>query len=124
MLLLHLRSEGRRSPLIRLYIPLCFYYIDWLDANGYDRDDFTFHYASTISQRLHGESHRVYSFTFHYASTISKPAESSERLKIFLYIPLCFYYIGRLCPDYREILHLYIPLCFYYIRQQDHLLEQ
>ena len=76
-----------------LYIPLCFYYImfpfvqeAWLYA-------FTFHYASTISllplcicpckTPLHSTMLLLYQVTMEEKVT-----------KLFLYIPLCFYYIA------------------------------
>ena len=56
---------------ILIYIPLCFYFIaDAVDyANG--KQQFTFHYASTLSNLPAELSHHIYRFTFHYASTLS-----------------------------------------------------
>ena len=54
-------------------------------------------------------------FTFHYASTISLVQNTPATNIIDLYIPLCFYYIAL--PHSALLLSnvLYIPLCFYYI---------
>ena len=54
-----------------IYIPLCFYFIAISSSGGFSASSFTFHYASTLSE---------------------KPF---SRLKIVaqIYIPLCFYFI-------------------------------
>ena len=54
-------------------------------------------------------------FTFHYASTLS-PRSQNMLCHIYIYIPLCFYFI-RCCEQVSEIQDIiYIPLCFYFIR--------
>ena len=121
---------------IILYIPLCFYYIDYLYAKDKNKLNFTFHYASTISRlsiavglhrtTLHSTMLLLYHFHVCFHSAM-----------LYLYIPLCFYYIllpaGVVYTTY-VTLHstmlllyldsycrfrlpsvLYIPLCFYYI---------
>ena len=77
---------------LKLYIPLCFYYIWICMGSSSDTDIFTFHYASTISERLRSVPFRITAFTFHYASTISGSGTPSP-IRYGLYIPLCFYYI-------------------------------
>ena len=57
-------------------------------------------------------------FTFHYASTISLSSYPVAALEIYLYIPLCFYYIMPLIIMHSRLSQLYIPLCFYYILRQ------
>ena len=53
-------------------------------------------------------------FTFHYASTLSQLTGGS-RIDISIYIPLCFYFI-RWIPIIVYICNIiYIPLCFYFI---------
>ena len=119
-----------------LYIPLCFYYILWVDNGQPISDHFTFHYASTIScsseglmslfSPLHSTMLLLYpayngkgaytnNFTFHYASTISYQVYFPLVLRIWLYIPLCFYYIECSYCITADGKALYIPLCFYYI---------
>ena len=70
-----------RSQRFSIYIPLCFYFIVSIrngDVIGYI---FTFHYASTLSNSLVGNSALLTLFTFHYASTLSGPihAEKSQQ---------------------------------------------
>ncbi len=54
---------------------------------------FTFHYASTISKADSAQKKASASFTFHYASTISGNPRFASASLLYLYIPLCFYYI-------------------------------
>ena len=105
------------------------------DSPGWERA-FTFHYASTIScsseglmslfSPLHSTMLLLYpayngkgaytnNFTFHYASTISYQVYFPLVLRIWLYIPLCFYYIECSYCITADGKALYIPLCFYYI---------
>ena len=106
-----------RNPLSfsNLYIPLCFYYIT-RQQKGQQRyilslhstmlllypiclkiwtmsNTFTFHYASTISKADSAQKKASASFTFHYASTISGNPRFASASLLYLYIPLCFYYI-------------------------------
>ena len=92
MLLLY--QNGKLSVLaeMKLYIPLCFYYI----TSAVIPFSYNLSLHSTMLL-LYLEEHTVItittSFTFHYASTISK---CFKRLYVHicnLYIPLCFYYI-------------------------------
>ena len=76
-------------------------------------------------------------FTFHYASTLSILDTIKTRYAVYIYIPLCFYFIKEAGCTAAEISHLhstmlllylpfrmygkifndiYIPLCFYFIR--------
>ena len=98
--------------------------------------DFTFHYASTISTHPKRYEYVMGGFTFHYASTISKAffsasfssltlhstmlllylsSNMSQSKSTSLYIPLCFYYILYEIHRVNYFTILYIPLCFYYI---------
>ena len=77
---------------------------------------FTFHYASTLSRRPGYRNRKIGAlFTFHYASTLSLFWRISFSLRAWIYIPLCFYFIGTnaLPADYP--IEIYIPLCFYFI---------
>ena len=113
-------------------------YRDVLYKRG-DAAQFTFHYASTLS--IAGIVLRVArtSFTFHYASTLSFLDSLLEILVIYIYIPLCFYFIIS-CRQHRKWLNtftfhyastlseektdnqrkyfIYIPLCFYFIQER------
>ena len=99
---------------------------------------FTFHYASTLSIAGMKEWSIDNEFTFHYASTLSDTIVAVGFV-FSIYIPLCFYFIGGVCPHpgpSRVHLHstmlllyidtfpgqrshdkIYIPLCFYFIDQ-------
>ena len=99
----------------QIYIPLCFYYIGvlkklgyWLMVNLHStmlllypgsssylslHVQFTFHYASTISEVPTVKAVSEYLFTFHYASTISFTPAEPPKDDFTIYIPLCFYYI-------------------------------
>ena len=59
-----------------------------------------------------------YTFTFHYASTLSSWKSSFASFCI-IYIPLCFYFIGRGDTDRPRRIQIYIPLCFYFIDKAD-----
>ena len=68
------------DELSRIYIPLCFYFIEK-------------HLAGVRCFCL---------FTFHYASTLSFVTDADRGLS-GIYIPLCFYFIGiRCCPEWTE----------------------
>ena len=54
-------------------------------------------------------------FTFHYASTLSQSFPSAVLFFDIIYIPLCFYFIF-ISPKRRHVVtYIYIPLCFYFI---------
>ena len=55
-----------------IYIPLCFYFINYRQIPAYPQ----------------------YEFTFHYASTLSLSDSQRTQLK-HIYIPLCFYFIDK-----------------------------
>ena len=61
-----------KSPGITIYIPLCFYFICHVCHQKENADEFTFHYASTLSYTIIWNS-----------------------LALTIYIPLCFYFIRR-----------------------------
>ena len=92
MLLLYLLWLLHRDPGIRIYIPLCFYFIGADDGHKC---------ASVI-------------FTFHYASTLSV-APLSKKKCTSIYIPLCFYFIQQMIIKPEGLQNIYIPLCFYFI---------
>ena len=92
MLLLYQGQHLRLTKVNLLYIPLCFYYIIVQIKKRIDRVNFTFHYASTISEIPRNSATSSMDFTFHYASTISYVPEIPSA-SVCLYIPLCFYYI-------------------------------
>ena len=76
-----------------IYIPLCFYFINVSYRTIHAKFKFTFHYASTLSAVSFIASARESIFTFHYASTLSGITIQLFLPYIFIYIPLCFYFI-------------------------------
>ena len=54
---------------------------------------FTFHYASTLSETVEMALNDLVIFTFHYASTLSCFSYLLSVFRLFIYIPLCFYFI-------------------------------
>ena len=107
-------------------------------ANGHAHGKghaFTFHYASTLSDRrpadiivkthLHStmlllyladnaELHQVLRFTFHYASTLSGYSDE-EMVYDTIYIPLCFYFIRYgLTPCSRSSSNLHSTMLLLY----------
>ena len=99
-----------------IYIPLCFYFIlrkahhnfnlrnlhstmlllypVW-ESVGRRKASFTFHYASTLSSIAAIARFLHSSFTFHYASTLSDRRIWKRQKSTGIYIPLCFYFIGK-----------------------------
>ena len=94
MLLLYHRSHIHCLPPFVIYIPLCFYFIDHggvqcdrlhniyiplcfyfiAKMRNWEQEismQFTFHYASTLSNTVGSGADEMYTFTFHYASTLS-----------------------------------------------------
>ena len=124
---------------IFIYIPLCFYFISVCP-----RDPVIILYLHSTMLLLYRILFQVislvYLFTFHYASTLSNrfPRHYAgavhlhstmlllylwispvSRFQKFIYIPLCFYFIRN---DWKWIAHcslIYIPLCFYFIRVKE-----
>ena len=117
------------------YIPLCFYlYLNFV-ISGSSSHIFTFHYASTYTEkdsRFQQRSKRFYiPLCFYlYSSSLSESKSNN-----FFYIPLCFY-LYEICSECREGIYdftfhyastytgaakgrgkdfadFYIPLCFY-----------
>ena len=80
MLLLYLVLRYRPASAPCIYIPLCFYFIDRFCVLFADADQFTFHYASTLSPAVFQKA-------------------LGERV---IYIPLCFYFI-ILCSFDRDV---------------------
>ena len=78
------KSNGRKQWII-IYIPLCFYFIVSSSETVFMNRPFTFHYASTLSDR---------------------PAKAVCR-KCVIYIPLCFYFIGGVIL-YEKFADLYL----------------
>ena len=77
MLLLYLVLRYRPASAPCIYIPLCFYFIDRFCVLFADADQFTFHYASTLS-----------------ISGVSSFSRSA-----LIYIPLCFYFLSSRVPE-------------------------
>ena len=77
-------------------------------------NEFTFHYASTLSKVPALQGIRLSQFTFHYASTLSKIPRSLPKHNS-IYIPLCFYFIEVMKWLSIAKKLIYIPLCFYFI---------
>ena len=104
MLLLYRGADPVQVPENRIYIPLCFYFIDGLVDLGDGITLFTFHYASTLSYGNTGPRRYEELFTFHYASTLSKSSLQVNNLRSQIYIPLCFYFIDGGESTYEEII--------------------
>ena len=136
MLLLYLKSIKLVHIPEYIYIPLCFYFISISTFFTVTAQQFTFHYASTLSIPRGCESARIPPFTFHYASTLSNVSSGRQYDRaIFtfhyastlslsflafvpplrIYIPLCFYFIFSVQFHWADVLQIYIPLCFYFI---------
>ena len=77
---------------VLLYIPLYFFFIVRINAQGVVSFVFTFHYASTLSRASYPFEYYPPFFTFYYASTLSRLV-LLVLSSLFLYIPLCFYFI-------------------------------
>ena len=71
MLLLYRSAHWRWSQGCWIYIPLCFYFIFFVNFSHSISSKFTFHYASTLSESRAEGRIWPHSFTFHYASTLS-----------------------------------------------------
>ena len=122
--------------MIRIYIPLCFYFIRVGNLDGGLLIQFTFHYASTLSSLIDLAEIDYNQFTFHYASTLSRKTGDGNGL----YAAFTFHYASTLSDLFRggadrlQYLHstmlllypaptsggrprasIYIPLCFYFI---------
>ena len=101
---------------IMLYIPLCFYYIGLVYIGGLP-GVLTLHSTMLLlyQRTVLNDIYKANNFTFHYASTISRflggtpgvypPLHSTMLL---LYRTTSAFYSKQSC--------LYIPLCFYYIK--------
>ena len=132
-------------PVIFIYIPLCFYFIEYhpadllfhlsdlhstmlllyqslLYSSLFSFTSFTFHYASTLSYCPSCQGGRNQQFTFHYASTLSQIIPQCLNL-LFIYIPLCFYFIEFGRPIKQLHILIYIPLCFYFILEDYYMPE-
>ena len=95
MLLLYpLRGHEPRQPAV-IYIPLCFYFITCLQPMREIYGSFTFHYASTLSQR-----------------------EAKEAVFEQIYIPLCFYFIHKAQKHPGASVHLHSTMLLLY-RKED-----
>ena len=110
-------------PVIFIYIPLCFYFIEYHPA------DLLFHLSDLHSTMLLLYQSLLYSslfsftsFTFHYASTLSQIIPQCLNL-LFIYIPLCFYFIEFGRPIKQLHILIYIPLCFYFILEDYYMPE-
>ena len=101
---------------------------------------FTFHYASTLSQtsasqegstpHLHStmlllyriwEAHAVTNY-IHLHSTmllLYRAEKDVQREAVYIYIPLCFYFISAEVQGTNTLRQIYIPLCFYFIVELD-----
>ena len=80
--------------IIFIYIPLCFYFILVYFEYTFFIFQFTFHYASTLSEYMNYSIMRnPYLHSIMLLLYRRKPWEQHRRT--FIYIPLCFYFIGR-----------------------------
>ena len=108
----------RGCTAMRIYIPLCFYFIPSSPLRNSEISEFTFHYASTL-WRL---SRTIRSGRLNLHSTMLLLYRMGRRLGsgyLLIYIPLCFYFMSYCCCAARTCL-IYIPLCFYFIKSSIH----
>ena len=82
------------------------------------RSVFTFHYASTLSFIESTLMDGYVGFTFHYASTLSEWIDLWSHDGDHIYIPLCFYFIPPRIRTGERTFFINIPLCFYFIRKE------
>ena len=112
MLLLILVRLATSPHVWYIYIPLCFYLYQFPYTVALQQ---IYNLHSTmllliLCQQLNGNSPNT--FTFHYASTYTD-RKSEGMHDGLIYIPLCFYlYWGGLLPI-KSTNSIYIPLCFY-----------
>ena len=93
MLLLYHISGHRQADLSGIYIPLCFYFILRKEYQNAVLELFTFHYASTLSNMRYEVS--VLYNNLHSTMLLLYPScTHCMPLGRFIYIPLCFYFIG------------------------------
>ena len=82
---------------LALHSTMLLLYLGYAVSSRSSLNDFTVHYASTISRMDKKFAKYMNYFTFHYASTISVYALNVRNVLSYLYIPLCFYYIDSPC---------------------------
>ena len=114
MLLLYLCSVARYGRTVRIYIPLCFYFIyprrSRSRSSAYIYIPLCFYFIRTDPVRkfghcnLHSTMLLLYPVTPHRSNTLSS-----------IYIPLCFYFIPETSICFYKLECIYIPLCFYFI---------
>ena len=78
--------------MLKIYIPICFYYFKYAIA------------FLTIIQI----------FTFQYVSIISNSMQETAYGWNRIYIPICFYYFVQREKQKKGEAQIYIPICFYY----------
>ena len=127
------------SQQFHIYIPLCFYFNGCVPVLFWIRYQFTFHYASTLTDpdvHLILFDCAIYiplcfyfnvggwmgaragtAFTFHYASTLTSSSCSILSSLFCIYIPLCFYFNISQRKQKSIPKSIYIPLCFYFNRR-------
>ena len=116
------------NVMIEIYIPLCFYFIEYSECCQKQNVKFTFHYASTLSKVAIMNPYFVYLFTFHYASTLSisvifywaaapwftfhyaSTLSSSDEGASYCYTLFTFHYASTLSGDWikHKWRHLYL----------------
>ncbi len=98
----HYASTLSQSPTLRsrnakkIYIPLCFYFIDLQNIT----QSLGFYHLHSTMLLLYPPDRRTWkrqrsTFTFHYASTLSAERARLQWSCNRIYIPLCFYFIHR-----------------------------
>ena len=117
MLLLYRRNDPWRCGSICIYIPLCFYFIEAYPIFKDSLSLFTFHYASTLSQRIRRYNGGRSSFTFHYASTLSEMQTAITVALLHLHSTMLLLYQCCKVISRFKILHLHSTMLLLYRRK-------
>ena len=115
MLLLYHRTRWRFSLNWQIYIPLCFYFI-WI-GGSFLPDFYTdLHSIMLLLYPVPADTPSFFQANLHSIMLLLYLNEEiDDDTFLPIYIPLCFYFIGKddLVLDMDSI--IYIPLCFYFI---------
>ena len=115
MLLLYQRRAICAGPMGSIYIPLCFYFITLTPIINHYPDRFTFHYASTLSEK---QQHVVLGMLNLHSTMLLLYLcwDVVVASNISIYIPLCFYFIhGNLLLPYPDHQNLHSTMLLLYL---------
>ena len=117
MLLLYHDFASRLTYRVKIYIPLCFYFIQ--SGNAHPRICNTYLH-STMLLLYPNNLATSFAFLHHLHSTmlLLYPVQGyGKEQELCIYIPLCFYFIHSIRHRRVRFIPIYIPLCFYFIRR-------